>query len=300
MRGHRSRRDGCGRSSRVVALLVGLALLVAACGTPDVPSVEDEPPSDSAPSVDDDPTETERPTDPSEDDPTGDDAAEDDPAEPQPADVEDPEETAPDDQAQATEDEGLAAERDDLEARAYDPPAEEQPTADPDITNAEAVPDIEPFDEDEWDDDAPPPTVLDRARRWATQEAPEHFGGVWLDQDEGGVSVIGFTDDVESYAEELRTGLSGHLWVVRSDNSWEELEALNEEIGERESAEDWYDEDGDPRSGAIVMQGLRPSISRVTMMLLEPDEERLRQLTERYGAERICFTILGPDPEDGD
>jgi hypothetical protein len=298
MRGTTSRRMGfADRGRGSTSLVVALALAVTACGAPDEPEVDDDPPSDAQPADEDDPTDGD-PTDP---DPVDGEPSDDDPTDPEVAEDAAPGDEGSDDTDGATEDIEVAAACDDLEGRPYDPPAEEQPAADPDVTSAEAVPDIEPLDDEEWNDewdDGPPPTPMDRARFWAEQEAPEHLGGVWLDQDEGGVSVIGFTEDVETYAEEVRSRFSEHLWVVRSDNAFQDLEALQEEIDQGEAAEDWYDEDGHPRHGAIVMQGLRTSISRVTLMLLEPDDDRLRQLSERYGADRICFEIMGAASEE--
>lgn len=183
----------------------------------------------------------------------------------------------------------------DLEGKPYSPPAEEQPPADPAITTAQPRGDIEPLPPDEPQEEGKPriageapPTALTQAQQWAQQEAPEHFAGLWLDNDEG-AAVIAFTDDVDSYAQQVREQFGAGWWVVKADHSMAELQALQRRVS-KEMAEDW-NPDGEPGPGTMYATGIDPRISRVTMTIIEPDEQRVAELAERYGTDLICLEI---------
>ena len=163
----------------------------------------------------------------------------------------------------------------------YDPPPEEQPRIDPSPVD-------EPVGADAGD-------VMNDARRWAQREAPEHFAGVWLDGEAGG-PAIAFTDDVDAYADEIRERFGEHWWVVHAARSEAELIELQGHIVEEEMDDGGISEYS---SGTVTTVGLATLLNRVSIGVLEPDEARLAELGERYGADRICVEV-GPlgDEED--
>jgi hypothetical protein len=186
---------------------------------------------------------------------------------------------------------------DDLEPT-YDPPPEEQPSVDgwePDDEVDDGAAEHEPLDETDVERDGPdaaPPAgdsadPMSDARAWAQREAPEHFAGVWLDA-EAGAPVIAFTEEVASYAEEVRDRFGDEWWVVEVAYSEAELMALQEEIVAAEMGGEGVSE---LTAGTVTTVGLRSPVNRVSVGVLEPDEDRLTELAERYGVDRICVEV---------
>ena len=184
----------------------------------------------------------------------------------------------------------------------YDPPPEEQPSAgswrsDDDVHDGPAE-----HDEVEVERDAPDraPAAGDSAdpmgdaRAWAQREAPDHFAGVWLEA-EAGAPVIAFTEQVASYAEEVRERFGEEWWVVEVAHSEAELMELLEDITAAEMGGDM----SGPSPGTVTTVGLRSPVNRVSVGVLEPDEERLSELAERYGVDRICLEVE-PIADDDD
>jgi hypothetical protein len=130
--------------------------------------------------------------------------------------------------------------------------------------------------------------AADRAgevRAWAQQEAPDSFAGIWIDQEAGGVLTVAFANDVDRYRDQVHDRFGEEIVVVGADHPYAELERVADEIRE------------DPdipmgaEPGAVTGWGIRETINRVTIDLLSPDDALLAQLSERYGADRICFNI---------
>jgi hypothetical protein len=168
----------------------------------------------------------------------------------------------------------------------YDPPAEAQPEPDATLTDATPEPDLDPLVGGDATAPAPPDPVS-AAQAWAEAEVPEHFAGVWIDQD-AGATVIGFTDDVDRYAAEVRDRFGAGWWVVGLEHSEEELRAVQDEVTAREMG-GWQDEAG---AGDVYGAGSGTGpLNRVTISIVDPDEDRLAELSEHYGADRICFEI---------
>jgi hypothetical protein len=165
-----------------------------------------------------------------------------------------------------------------LEDRGYSPPAEDQPEADPSLTNAQPRRDIEPLE---------PAEPISEADQWARREAAEHFAGVWFDQTEG-ATVIAFTEDVDRYAEQVRERFGAGWWVVEAEHSFDELRDVQDRLSQ--DMQDGWTEDG-PEPGTIYGTGIDVIGNRVTVAIMEPDEPRLSELSERYGTEVICFAI---------
>ena len=196
---------------------------------------------------------------------------------------------------------------DDLEPT-YDPPPEEQPEGDlsrsdggvaedPAASDASSERDATERDGDAPDrapaaDDAGDP--LYDARTWAQQEAAEHFAGVWLEA-EAGAPVIAFTEDVDAYAGEVRDRFGDQFWVVEATRSEADLMELQEEIIASEMDEGGISE---PEAGTVTSVGLPTPLNRVSIGVLEPDEVRLAELGERYGADRICVEVEPIADED--
>lgn len=222
--------------------------------------------------------------------PTVDDAMPDDP-EPEPDSNVDPEPTADAEPA-------VAAACSDLEDRAYVPPAEEQPPPDPALTTAEPLPDVAPFDDGGEDRDEPLQSLLDQVRDWALREAPEHFGGMWIDPDHDGATVVAFTDDVDTYAADVRSRFGDGWWVVESDHTEQHLDDVLDELVQRDMGDGGWTSEGDPIEGSVAGGGIRVSINRVTVTIVDPDDARLAELSERYGADTICFEFAHTPTSD--
>jgi hypothetical protein len=193
----------------------------------------------------------------------------------------------------------LAPSCSDMPERSYQPPPDDQPPADPAQTTAEVILDL-PVEEPaepkiiELDDGeeiriAPeaPQTMVGELQEAGPVEWPDHFGGVWGDQRYGSM-VVGFTDDVERYAELVRERYGAAWWVVEVEHSERELLGLQEEIGRTE-----FDPSYGPGSVSTTSSG--GPLNRVTLGVIEPSDDRLAELSERYGADRICFEIA-PTP----
>ncbi len=187
--------------------------------------------------------------------------------------------------------------------RSYQPPPEEQPPADPALTTAEAIldlpveqpaePEIIELEDGERVRIAPaaPQTPIGALQTEGPVQWPDHFGGVWGDARYGSM-VVGFTDEVDRYAELVRERYGAAWWVVEVEHSEHELRELQDEIGMTELGPS----DG-PGSISSTASGTGP-LNRVTIGILEPTDDRLAELSERYGADRICFEIERTPTDD--
>jgi hypothetical protein len=191
----------------------------------------------------------------------------------------------------------------------YDPPPEEQPSGDSSYLDMPV--DDGPAEEEDLGDaqdegedgDAPDreaPAAGDSAdpmgdaRAWAQREAPEHFAGMWLEADHG-APVIAFTEDVDSYAAEIRERFGDEWWVVAAAHSEADLMELQEHIVASEMDDGGISE---PSAGTVTSVGLRSPVNRVSVGVLDPAEERLAELGERFGADRICVEVEPIADED--
>lgn len=151
-----------------------------------------------------------------------------------------------------------------------------------------AMPDDQPDDDPDGGADdaataAPPATSLaPEIEAWGQQEAPDTFAGVWLDQDVGGVAVA-FADDVERHATEVRERFHPGLAVAEADHSYAELRRIQDRLTQE------MGEEAGP--GVVTSTGVHVMINRTTVGIVAPDEERLAELSEAYGASAICFQI---------
>lgn len=177
--------------------------------------------------------------------------------------------------------------------RTYDPPPEDQPEPDAALTTANVNPDI-PVDEDGED---PFPgeqgALLGQAREWAEREAPDHFAGLWLDN-EHGATVMAFTDEVDGYASELRERFGSGWWVVRGDHSYAELVGVQASVHARMGG-GAADDIGTP-PGTVVGSGLREDIQRVTVTVVGGDDAALADLADDLDHPSVCFEVLDPPP----
>lgn len=170
---------------------------------------------------------------------------------------------------------------DQLEARL---PEGDEPTG----TTAEPLGDSSTTDNGDADaDDAAavdvstlPPAI----EAWAQQEAADSFAGVWLDQDLDGFAVA-FADDVDRYAAEIREQIHPGLAVAEATHPYVELREIQDRVTEEQMGP------AGRASGSVQSAGAHVMINRVTVGVFDPDDERLEELSETYGATAICFEI---------
>jgi hypothetical protein len=141
-------------------------------------------------------------------------------------------------------------------------------------------------------------------QRWGEREATDSFAGVWVDQRLGGFAVA-FAEEVDAYAEEVRERFHPGIAVAEAATTYAELRETQARLDEElaAGAERWDEapeapEAGDesqtvsgPEPNDLMWSGVQVMINRVTVGLYEPDAQRLADLSERYGAEVICFEV---------
>lgn len=196
------------------------------------------------------------------------------------------------DDAPSTAAADLAPRCEGLEDVPLDPPADRQPEADASITTAAPIDDLDVGDGGGADDlhadsfhPADQGAGLEQARRWAERAAGEHFAGMWLEPRHDAV-VFAFTDEVETYAAELRERFGDGLWVTRLEHGRSELDALQSRISADELPPT---ADGDGiEPGAVIGIGQRDPSNRVLVTVFELTDDRHAELSDRYGADLIC------------
>lgn len=184
-------------------------------------------------------------------------------------------------ESEAAEEVAIAPECGDLMDAPYDPPPEEQPVPDPSLTGGEPHPDVDPLDDGASD-------PMGALAQWAERDASEHFAGLWLDN-EHGATVVAFTDDVDAYAGQVRERFGAGWWVVEADRSQADLYEVQAALDE--DMQRYWSDGGDAAPGVIYMSGIDVRKGRVTVGIMEPDQARLEELSERHGADLICFEI---------
>ena len=128
---------------------------------------------------------------------------------------------------------------------------------------------------------------------WVGREAADDFSGVWIDHQVGGWAVA-FTSEVDRYAAKIREDVHPGLAVAEAHHSYIELRDIQARVGREQMRH------GGQESGAVTSVGAQVMINRVTIGVFEPDEQRLAELSETYGATAICFEIdvaSGPPSE---
>jgi hypothetical protein len=125
---------------------------------------------------------------------------------------------------------------------------------------------------------------------WAQREAADSFAGVWVDQEMGGYAVA-FASDVDRYAAEVREQVHPGLAVAEADHSSAELDGIQGRVQQEQMG-------GPDRSpGAVGSVGASVMTNRVTVGVFDPDDQRLTELSETYGATAICFEVeAAPEP----
>lgn len=176
--------------------------------------------------------------------------------------------------------------------RTYDPPPEDQPEPDAALTTANVNPDIPVEDDGEDRFPGEQGALLGQAREWAEREAPDHFAGLWLDN-EHGATVMAFTDEVERYAAELRERFGSGWWVVRGEHSYADLVDVQASVHARMGG--GADGVGTP-PGTVVGSGLREDIQRVTVTVVGGDRAALAELGDELDHPAVCFEVLDPPP----
>lgn len=202
------------------------------------------------------------------------------------------------------------------EPRDDDPPPDEQPPTDPALTSPELIEDLDVGDEpppdgepgspgsaqDTAEEEETPPgaappapqSPMSAARAWAQREAPDAFAGVWFDNDHG-AAVIAFTDDVDRYAQEIRSRFGDGWWVVAGDRSHRELERRLDALTDAEFGRIAPADQGRP--GTVVGAGLREDRQLVSIDVVGGDDAALAELAARYDDPAYCFAVIDPPPE---
>lgn len=125
-------------------------------------------------------------------------------------------------------------------------------------------------------------------REWAYAEAGGLYAGLWLDHTAGGVLTVAFTEDVERLRAAAAERFDAEIAVVDAAHSLAELQALQEEI----SAE-MGPRAGAPVEGDVTSTGIPEDLNRVSVGAVG-GEQTAADISERYGAERICLELQEP------
>lgn len=115
------------------------------------------------------------------------------------------------------------------------------------------------------------------------------FGGLWLDQEQGGLLHVAFTADHERHETELRALLGGGaaFRIVPVTHTEADLTALQRQVdfGVVGRSPLWY-------STVDVVR------NRVELGVEAVDDEARALLAQRYGTGRVCITAGGGPPAD--
>ena len=121
---------------------------------------------------------------------------------------------------------------------------------------------------------------------WGQGEAAESYAGMWLV--DGRRMAVAFTGDVDYWAQELHELFHPGFGIAVAENTQAELLAVQDEIFDNEMPQDGWDGD-EPPPGTIVTSGQGVVTNRTSVGVFEPDDARLAELSERYGAHLLCF-----------
>lgn len=162
------------------------------------------------------------------------------------------------------------------------PPEAEPPAAEPPVLAADCA-DLEPLTGQPAEvgpDPAPDPATV---REWAEAEAPDSYAGIWLDREAGGVTVA-FAEQADRYRDEVRDRFGDGVRLAEADHSYAELQAVMDALIQEMGP-------GGPEPGDITSAGLSETLNRVSIGVFAADESRRAELSERYGADRICLEV---------
>lgn len=178
--------------------------------------------------------------------------------------------------------------------REYEPPPEEQPEPDAALTTANVNPDLPIEDGEEDPFPGEEGRLFGEVQAWAEREAPDHFAGLWIDN-EHGATVVAFTDDVDRYAAEVRERFGQGWWVVEGEHAAAELEAVQQRVIARmETSVDGGGVGTPP--GSVVGTGQRTDVQRVTVTVVGGDDAALTELAAEFDHPAVCFEVLDPPP----
>jgi hypothetical protein len=122
--------------------------------------------------------------------------------------------------------------------------------------------------------------------RWGLEEASDSYAGLWIDQDLGGF-VVAFAADVDDHAAEVRERFDEGLAIAEAETSYAELSDIQDRLGQETGV-------GHAEAGVLRHFGVDVMRNRVSVGIFDPDDERLAELSETYGADRLCFEIEDP------
>jgi hypothetical protein len=126
---------------------------------------------------------------------------------------------------------------------------------------------------------------------WALQEAPDAFGGVWLDRSAGVVLTVAFSSDVDRWRGAVEERFGDSVAVVAVAHSQRELvsvqSAIAPQIGQLEGG------------GRLSSTGQLVMINRVSVGVLGDALVWRDLLTAAHGADILCFEVGAlPGEED--
>ena len=119
---------------------------------------------------------------------------------------------------------------------------------------------------------------------WVGREAADDFAGLWIDQQVGGWAVA-FTDEVDRHAGEIRADVHPGLAVAEANHPYGHLRDIQARVGREQMGR------GGQEAGAVTSVGVQVMINRTVIGVFDPDEQRLAELSDAYGATAICFEI---------
>lgn len=163
--------------------------------------------------------------------------------------------------------------------------------AEPTGTTAEPVEELA-LDEQESDgtDHASGVDLAPQIEAWAQEHAPDSYAGIWIDNELGGYAVA-FAKDVERHTEAIREQVHPGIAVAEAEHTEAELRDIQDRIANEEMGRAGHE------PGAIEAVGVALMENRTFIDIVDPDDDRLAELSDTYGASAICFAIA-PGPQD--
>lgn len=173
---------------------------------------------------------------------------------------------------------------------------------DPAASSGEVAPECE----DLRDDPQPPLghdlTSIDpspqEVREWVRDEHKHGYAGAWFDQAADAVTVA-FAEQFETRQDEVRERFGDGVRIVPAEHSRVLLDMVDDRVGEEVAAQ-YAEEMADPdpteaEAGRLHGAMVSEQLNRVVIGLFAGDDEVLAELTQRYGADRICLEVFDPD-----
>jgi hypothetical protein len=123
---------------------------------------------------------------------------------------------------------------------------------------------------------------VDDLHAWAEAEVPESFAGTYGD-------TVAFTQDAEDLEDRVRARFGSHLDVVEVNHTAAELEETRRAAADEMRRQRGPGDETSPEPGQLTDVTTLTRANRVRLTVAGLDHARAVELTERYGALRICL-----------